>query len=72
MAGTADIRKNSWPGIKKEIDDKNPFAPQAPIRIWFILIPKYDDGRDYLDHLQEMLVAQGIEFRPRTSRESFR
>lgn len=55
---------------KKEIDDKIRLHRRHHTDLVYTY-SEYDDGRDYLDHLQEMLVAQGIEFRPRTSREVF-
>lgn len=55
---------------KKEIDDKIRLHRRHHTDLVYTY-SEYNDGRDYLDHLQEMLVAQGIEFRPRTSREVF-
>ena len=66
MAGTAEQLAR----YKKEIDDKIRLHRRHHTDLVYTY-SEYNDGRDYLDHLQEMLVAQGIEFRPRTSREVF-
>lgn len=55
---------------KKEVNDKVLLHRQHKTDLIYTF-SAYNDGRDFLIHLQEQLIAKGFELRPRSAREVF-
>ena len=62
---TAQIAK-----YKREVNDKIKLHKDHATDLIFTF-SAYNDGRSFLEHLREELIAHGVEFHPRSSKEVF-